>query len=104
MPYPTRPKSLRACQLYHQVRLILEFQPEAVSDRTIQRWRWQAFVKRKPFYTLDDAQQIADYAVLLIKLGSVQAAREQFAEILDEKQEEKDAVTQYIDVKVEPVA
>lgn len=93
---------LKPCQLYDRVRQLITLD---VTDRTIRRWRSEAFVERKRFYTDADARQIAEYAVVLLQLGDVIEARKQFAQILDTRKQSKNVeISPLIDVPVEFIA
>ncbi|HEY9656889.1 MAG TPA: hypothetical protein V6C65_00390 [Allocoleopsis sp.] len=92
---------MRASRFYDRVRQLVRM---AVDDRTVRRWRAEAFVNRKNSYTESDAQQIAEYVSLLWQVGNVQEAREIFAQTLEQRRKDHYDEQVCIDVSAQCVA
>ena len=92
---------MRACHFYDRIRQLVRV---AVEDRTIRRWRAEAFVSRKTSYSEADAQQVAEYVFLLWQVGNVQEARKLFAQKLENRRNTQHDEPVCIDVSVEYVA
>lgn len=92
---------MRASRFYDRVRQLVRM---AADDRTIRRWRAEAFVSRRSSYTESDAQQVAEYVSLLWQVGNVQEAREIFAQTLEKRRETRHDEQVCIDVSVQHVA
>lgn len=92
---------MRASRFYDRVRQLVKL---AVEDRTVRRWRAEAFVSRKTSYSESDAQQVAEYVALLWQVGTVQEARATFAKTLEQRRENQNDQQVCIDVSAQPVA